>query len=169
MITDDVLKKVREIAYKDAENGDSASPRKEIVGLLSNCRDQVGPDRKTLLNEAQQQMDKDIQQFALKKGKRPETLLEYILEMEGKFDSGNGSYEAQRSSSGHTYMKIYDENGELAGTFDSNSGFHVHHTSAEKQVEQIIAQEYKDAFTERYNAIKAQPPIIDTSSLDISV
>lgn len=166
VITDDVLKKVREIACNDAENGDKAEPRTAIIGILDSCRRQVAPVREKLFAEAQQQMNKDIQQSALKKGKHPETLLEYLLELEGKFDSGDGSYEGQHSPSGHTYMKIYDENGDLAGTYSSNSGFKVHHTPSEKQVERIIVQEYKDAFAERYNDIKSQENSLNTSSFD---
>lgn len=154
-VTDKVLARVREIAYKDAEKGDKAEPRTAIIGILDSCRKQVAPDRENLFAEAQQQMEKDTQEYALKRGKRPETFLEYILELEGKFDSGKGSYYAQRSGD-HTYMRIYDKNGELAGTYSSNSGFKVHHTSAEVQCEQLIVQEYRDAFSERYNMLKSQ-------------
>ena len=147
VITEENINKMREIAYKDVSEG-RGERSKEYLCFLNELRSQVAPDRAKLLSEAQSQLDKDIAQYAFKKGEHPDNLLEVILDAEGKLDSGDGSYNAHIGPTGCVDIKIYDENGEQVAGYATIGGYHEMQTSAEKQLSKYFCAVYADAYKE---------------------
>ena len=88
VMTEENINKMREVAYNDALGGGKYESN-SFRNFLFKLRDEVAPDREKLLSGALAQLDTDISNYAFKHGKHPETLLEYILDAEGKFDRGN--------------------------------------------------------------------------------
>ena len=154
VMTDENISKMREIAYNDA-CGDGKYESNTFRSFLFSLRDEVAPDRAKLLSEALAQLDTDISNYAFKHGKRPETLLEYILDADGKFDHGNGLYSAHVAY-GTIDMKIYDENGDRCGNYSSNSGFHYFSTPKEDSVGIFFSKLYHDAYLEYSEQLKKQ-------------
>ncbi len=172
VMTEENINKMREIAYNDAL-GDGKYESNSFRSFLFKLRDEVAPDRDKLLSEALAQFDKDIQNYAFKKGENPETLLEYILKAEGKFDSGNGSYSGSRHPNGHICMDIFDENGDRVGGYSSNSGFHKFSTPKENCVGIFFSKLYHDTYLEYSNQIKNKTNVSEaisaTSQLDFCI
>ena len=152
VMTEENINKMREIAYNDALGGGKYESN-SFRSFLFKLRDEVAPDREKLLSGALAQLDTDISNYAFKHGKHPETLLEYILDAEGEFDCGNGSYSAHVAH-GTIDMKIYDENGDFVGGYSSNSGFHKFSTPKENSVGIFFSKLYHDTYLEYSNQIK---------------
>ena len=148
MSVDDVLNekninKMKQFAIRDGIKGERSQ---EKIIFLHQCREKVAPDRKKLYAEAEAKASTNVKKV---KNDRPHEAWEYILDIVDKLDEGSvkGQYS---SSDDYVSLDVFDENGELCGRFDSNSGWHIKYTSAEQTVMNVLTSVYHETFLETY-------------------
>lgn len=147
-VNDETLKKMREIAYKDAKNNIRGSS--EYVEFLHKCREKVAPDRKKSFDLAEQKMEQSFQM--MNKSQRTGTIWDYLLYINGELDDGN-SVNGQLSPDGSKFIEVKDANGELIGHYSSSTGWNSVWNSTERQCLDMLCTEYNNAFMECWNSL----------------
>ncbi|MDE7288713.1 MAG: hypothetical protein K2N71_04300 [Oscillospiraceae bacterium] len=147
------IKKMEQLAYSDAIKGKRSH---EAAIFMNQCREKVAPDREKIFVNAQKGMSAEIERF-----KDPTNIWVYLLDVDEKFDGG--SYKGNYTRTGnHIFIDAYDESGEKVGIYDSNYGWRIKHTSAEKQVMAALANVYNETFNKVYKEVhrnKSKPEI----------
>ena len=165
-VNDETLKKMREIAYKDAKNDIRGSS--EYVEFLHKCREKVAPDRSKSFELAEQKMEQSFQM--MNKSQRTGTIWDYLLYVNGELEDGN-SINGQLSPDGSQFIEVKDENGELIGHYSSSTGWNSVWNSTERQCLDMLCTEYNNAFMECWNSVhngsKAERELVQ--GLDIKV
>ena len=143
VLTAENINKMKQLAYRDGVRGERSQ---EKIMFLHQCREKVAPDRKKLYAEAEAKASGNVKNVRYE---RPHELWEYLLEIVDKLDEGSvkGQYS---SSDDYVFMEVFDEKGELCGRYDSNTGWHIQYTSAEKTVMNVLTSVYHETFLETY-------------------
>ena len=165
VLNDENIEKMRQIAYDDAIKGKQSH---KATMFTNQCREKVAPDRKKIFINAEKGMSGEIDKF-----RKPENIWLYLLETDGHFDGGSFKGNYTRADN-HTFIDAFDENGERVGIYDSNYGWRVKQTSAEKQVMAELSMVYNETFISVYRAVHrskstSDVPLETKSTLDISV
>ena len=147
MSADDVLNektidKMKELATNDAVKG----VRGHAATIFKHqIREKAAPDRRRLFAKAEANASREVRKA---KHERSHELWEYLLDITDKLDEG--SVKGQYGSDEYVFMEVFDENGDICGRYDSNSGWHIKYTPDEETVMNVLGTVYNETFLAVY-------------------